>query len=586
MFDEGLAHEAAADEGSESGGQEQPTCASESEDAEGKLPVNLLALIKAHHPTGKRDEIFQYAVLQLRRLGWSADAIEQLLRRYPAGIAFKFAADLRKVVEISYATAENSDSFLDPWADYIVPVFPLETLPPGIGDFVVSEADSIGADVSAMAVATLVALGGAIHHEIELKLQRHGGWTARPNLWGMLVGPPSSKRDLIIDTATQQLEEHELHRQKDHRRSVAEEISIAAEEKRKPSFLSMQPATLVVHDTSAKALARLLHQQDRGVLIKAHDLSSIFGSVDRSNSTGASQRAFYLRGYEGGPHTERRIGRDSDLIENLCFGVIGGIDPRLLATICDPTSDGLLHRGWPVMVQASRMPQDLPNDSSIVSNYRAIVRQLLECDPGVLEMDDAAYGEMQALQFELHEFEKASAGYAHGFQTFLGKVPRMAGSLALILHMIEIPSGMFDVPLETVRRARKIVIEFMLPHAHVFYDTIEGKMQTERIRKIASFILTSGKARIVASDLTSGVAALRGLNVLDLHKATSRLVTGGWLIPEGTEPVARAWRVAPQVFATFAERRESEEASKAQLAELMNSPRKSSIRKSLTSASV
>lgn len=90
---------------------------------------------------------------------------------------------------------------------------------------------------------------------------------------------------------------------------------------------------------------------------------------------------------------------------------------------------------------------------------------------------------------------------------------------------------------------------------------------------MASWILTSGKTRIVVSDLTRNVAALRGLSLWDVNQRVSPLVAGGWLTPEECGPVSRSWSVSPAVFDQLKARGEEEERRKAALATLMNSPR-------------
>lgn len=54
-----------------------------------------------------------------------------------------------------------------------------------------------------------------------------------------------------------------------------------------------------------------------------------------------------------------------------------------------------------------------------------------------------------------------------------------------------------------VAAAERIIDGFILPHALAFYGV--GANEQERLRRLASFILTCGKTRIVASDLTTGV---------------------------------------------------------------------------------
>jgi hypothetical protein len=127
----------------------------------------------------------------------------------------------------------------------------------------------------------------------------------------------------------------------------------------------------------------------------------------------------------------------------------------------------------------------------------------------------------------------------------------------------------------TVDKVRRLVLDFILPHAREFYCGA-GTTGGEKLRRLASWVLTSGKDRIVASDLTSNVAECRGLTLHDVNERVSPLVACGWLDPIDNNPLCRSWAVNPQVRAQLAERARTEEAQKAALAQLMGSPKRGS----------
>ena len=170
--------------------------------------------------------------------------------------------------------------------------------------------------------------------------------------------------------------------------------------------------------------------------------------------------------------------------------------------------------------------------------------------------------------------DQASGGLASGFQSFVGKLRGLSGSLALILHMAHDPqTGAADPITErTIEDVRRLTVDFILPHAFEFYRT--GESEGERLRRLASWILTANKTRIVASDLTTNVADFRGLTLQQVNERVSPLIAAGWLQPADNTPVCRSWAVLPQVRSQLAERAKTEEARKMALAALMGSPRK------------
>ena len=83
---------------------------------------------------------------------------------------------------------------------------------------------------------------------------------------------------------------------------------------------------------------------------------------------------------------------------------------------------------------------------------------------------------------------------------------------------------------------------------------------------------------VTARDLTRNVTGMRGLGTRTIHARVSPLVAGGWLFPEQPGPENTKWLVTPAVARQFEARKREEERRKAELARLMNSPRKSGCR--------
>jgi Protein of unknown function (DUF3987) len=281
-----------------------------------------------------------------------------------------------------------------------------------------------------------------------------------------------------------------------------------------------------------------------------------------------------LQAYDGGYFTVDRINRGEIFIENLSVSIIGGIQPARLAEMHKLTTDGLLQRFLPVMMGTATFPQDREvNDGK----YNALVRDMYTAKVAGVFMADNAVAEMEGLRQYIFDLEQASSGLAPGFETFVGKLHGVAGALALILHLAENPKQNRTKPVEevTIEKVRRLMLDFILPHAFEFYRGAEAT-NGDRLRRLASWILTSGQQRIVPSDLTTNVADCRGLTLIEINERVSPLVAAGWLTPADNSPACRSWTVSPQVYAQLAERAKTEEARKAALAALMGSRRKSS----------
>jgi hypothetical protein len=464
----------------------------------------------------------------------------------------------------------ESENLFDPWAQFVVPDFPLDVLPSEVQEYVVAQAAVIGCDISTMAMAVMCAFSGALDHRFNLKMMRTGTWYPRPRLWVLLYGDSSKKKTPAIDAATQPLEEH----QKEVWQRYKDECRIAAESEDKEKI--DPPARFVVYDTTIEKLGEILARSGSGVLVKRDEFAGWIGSMEKygGSSRGASaNRAFWLQAYDGGPYIVDRIGRGEILVENLSTSLIGGIQPKRLSELHGLTSDGLLQRFLPVVMGASTLALDKPCDTEA---YAALVKQLLDAVPDFLTLSDAALQVMNDLRLHLHNIEQHSGGMAEGFQAFVGKLPGVAGSLALILHMVADPKNgsRKEVGRETVEGVRRLIVDFILPHALEFYRTAESSTNGDRLKKLASWILTNGQSRFVASDLTSNVADFRGLSLFEVNERVSPLEAAGWIRPTERGGISRAWKVNPAVFTKFTARARDEEARKGELTKLMGAYRR------------
>ncbi|MCC3243753.1 DUF3987 domain-containing protein [Methylocystis sp. WRRC1] len=498
-------------------------------------------------------------------MGWREREEINLKAVFDASRIDATATDSASAEKIAEARiSETLGAPFDPWARYVVPDFPFGILPAAIADFVEKSANNIGCDPNGIAMCVLSACSGAMDHRFSLKLKRHGSFVASPRLWTLLVGDPSVKKSPMMRAAIAPLRniDNELHDLHEGKRQI---FGDDAEQSKPPRLLA--------GDTTIEALGQVLSGQERGILIYRDEIAGWIGSMEKyagGGRGGAADRGFWLQSYDGGTFHVDRIGRGQLRIKNLSVSLLGGIQPERLGELHGLTSDGLLQRFVPVMLGASRYGEDTPTDR-FEREYDRLIRALHDASPARLSMTDDAIDAMADLHKRLHDLEGAAHGVYAGFQGFVGKLAGLAGSLALILHMARDPARNAALPvgLGTVEDAAALVLQFLVPHAFEFYRTAESASNGDRLARIASWLLTSGMARITASDLTRNVALFRGKRVAEIGDMVSPMVAGGWLFPEGVGPRVTAWRVNPAVHALFADRAKEEERRKSALAAVM-----------------
>ena len=455
----------------------------------------------------------------------------------------------------------------DPWERYIVPAFPLDIHPPVVQDYVGLQATIIGCDISGFAMSVLATFSGALHHCFALKILRHGNWYENPRLWVLMVGDSSQRKTPMFNTATRPLVQYEAHQQKIYAAALQAYEQAKEQNDGKTSLPKPKlPTRHVIWDTTTEACGELLSRSPKGMFILSDEVSGWLGSMEKyHNKGGRHDRAFWLKAYDGGPFRYDRVSRGEIFVENLSVSLLGGIQPKLLAEMQGLTSDGLLQRFLPTMLGAATLAQDRPCDDEA---YGRLVRELIFAKPERLIMTDDALAIMNELRRHLFDLEQTSGGFAAGFQTFVGKLHGTAGRLALILHMAHDPElgATYAVEANTMEDVRKLMLEFILPHGYEFYQQGSG---TEQLRQIASWILTSGKTRIVASDIPNNIRDFRGLTLREIQEQISPLVAAGWLTPENPTPACRSWKVTPQIHTQLAERAKAERKRKNTIADLI-----------------
>lgn len=445
---------------------------------------------------------------------------------------------------------------LDPWERYVVPPFPMDTLPPPLRRYAEYLSVSTGADPAACAMSALATCAGALNQEFSLKMKRSGDWYVRPRLWVMLVGDPSSKKSPVMTSCIKPLRSWENVGVKQWQKDFARWKEDGDKEQPEPT----KPTRYLLNEVTTEKMGEILSRQDRGIMVEQDEISGWIGAMDKygGGKGAAADRGFWLGAYNGGPRTVDRLGRGETFIQNLCVSFVGGVQPDRLKELGNLTSDGLLQRFLPVMMGRAKRSQEVESDAP-KKDYEVVINELIKVPPCGLVMDEGAMKAAEEFQDYIYTLENMD-GLGKGFCGFAGKMSGTHGSLALVLHMAEDPehAALEAVSERVVRNAERILRHFCVPHALELYSSTSDGADWEYLRKLASFVLTSPKERFTASDFTNGVHAMRGLGVWDVAQKLSPLVAGGWLTEDDTGKSVRSWVVVNGLRDAMAKRREAE----------------------------
>src|SRR5215475_11755875 len=106
-------------------------------------------------------------------------------------------------------------------------------------------------------------------------------------------------------------------------------------------------------------LCEIMARSERGTLAEHDELAGWIGRMERYHTAGkgaSADRAFYLRGWNGGPYTYDRKSSGEILVPNDSLSIIGGIQPQRMDELHHLTSDGLLQRFLITLMRAPKEP--------------------------------------------------------------------------------------------------------------------------------------------------------------------------------------------------------------------------------------
>jgi len=220
--------------------------------------------------------------------------------------------------------------------------FPVDALPEPIRGFVSVGAQAIGCDPSFVALPMLAALASAIGNTMRIELKR--GWTEPAIVWSAVVGESGTMKSPALELALRPVRK----RQHDRMKQYAEEMERYRDEvlryerdltqwKRKkgedaPPAKPPEPLAdrYWCDDTTVEALAVLLRNQWRGLLMVRDELSGWLASFDRYAHGKGGDAAKWLEMFGGRSMMVDRKSSGPLYVARAAVNIAGGIQPGTL----------------------------------------------------------------------------------------------------------------------------------------------------------------------------------------------------------------------------------------------------------------
>ena len=345
-----------------------------------------------------------------------------------------------------------------------------------------------------IAAAAIVMISSIVGARCGVRPKSHDSWIVVPNLWGGVVGLPSTKKSPAIGAAmkplgrlieiVQKIHENELHehaiKKAIHEAKVKamearlnaavkanaavkggkgedpEDVARALQELREEEPTPPTVPRFKTNDSTIEKLGELLRDNPRGLLMVRDELVGLMASWEREGREG--DRAFFLEAYNGDQSFDTdRIGRGHIHIPNLCLSLFGGIQPDKLTAYLEMATgaldnDGMLQR-FQVLVYPDHRKwewrDEAPDPSARERAYETIER-LANFDPVAWGANPAGqYDKFPAFRFtddaqeifiqwsiELHN-RRISDESDPLIQQHLSKYDKLFPALALLFHLID-----------------------------------------------------------------------------------------------------------------------------------------------------
>lgn len=405
----------------------------------------------------------------------------------------------------------------------LVPAFnPEILLPEVLRNWIMDEANRMPCPPEFIASAAIVSLGAIIGARCAIKPKSNDSWLIIPNLWGGIVGLPSTKKSPAMSAALKplgrliaQLEE-ELQLAKEEY-SAAKIIFDAKKEAIESSIKSaakkngdVDKAVRELHahqqtapkepierryksnDTTIEKLGELLRDNPYGLLILRDELVGLIASWDKAGHE--DDRAFYLESWNGNASFDTdRIGRGRIHIPNLCTSLFGGIQPDKLTRYLEQSANALANDGMLQRFQILVYPDHrtwewcdfIPNKDAREKAYAVFdaIAKLNPIDWGAFAADD--YIKFPHFKFD-DEAQKIFIDWSTDLNLsklpkednplisqHLAKFEKLFSALALIFHLVDCASFGNYGPIRPQSAQRAVAwCEFLEAHARRCYGLL------------------------------------------------------------------------------------------------------------------
>ncbi|MBX3410621.1 MAG: DUF3987 domain-containing protein [Phycisphaeraceae bacterium] len=349
--------------------------------------------------------------------------------------------------------------------------FPHEVLPGPVRQIIETGAAAMGCDTSYIALPIISALAAAIGNTRRIQLLRI--WTEPSIVWTAIVGESGTAKSPAMELALRPIRKRQHEAMREHAEAMKEhademalfEREAAAWKRSKSDTLppakpdTPTAARCWTDDATTEALAALLQQNPRGLLMARDELAAWFAFDRYSGGKGGGDVAKWLEMHGGRAMVVDRKGGGTLYVPRASVSIAGGIQPGILARALgqEYRDNGLAARILFAMPPRrakkwSEADVDPRDEAAVAEVFGNLFALLPEPDddggdrPQVLTLSDDAKAAWVTF-YEEHATEQAEL--SGDLSAAWSKLEGYAARLALVVHMTRWASDDPQVPTST-----------------------------------------------------------------------------------------------------------------------------------------
>ncbi|MVM28447.1 DUF3987 domain-containing protein [Spirosoma sp. HMF4905] len=490
----------------------------------------------------------------------------------------------------------------EPIKTNLLAVLPLdpEMIPTTLRPWLTDIAYRMKCPLDFVAATCIAMLSSLIGTRLTIKPKFHDDWTVVPNLWGAVIGDPSTMKTpsmsevckpvnrIAIESHNEFLLEMQRYEAEQATTDAQKKVFLSQEQDRLKGKKVEHPVSYpeipqkpterryLINDATVEKIADLLNENPAGLLQLRDELIGLLAGWDKSGRE--QDRAFFLEAWNGiGSMTIDRIGRGTTHVNNVCLSLFGGIQPgKLLGYLRDAT--GYENDGFVQRLQLAVYPDKTPwsyvdeyPDKQARDNAFKLIRRIAESSFLSISYEADEYNRFAYTRFEpaaqqvfkdwLIEWETQILQNETGLLLeHFTKYRSLMPSLALIFHVVNCEADSSEVQgtqkqLVSIDAARMAVkwCEYLQSHARRIYgllDSVSEVAAKDLLRHLKAGALKDGfKVREVRQ---KGWTGLTSADAVD--SALSELISRNWLkevippAPVTGRPEAPHYLIHPQLI--------------------------------------